>query len=372
MRTNSLHSHGDIIVERLKIIVMLALFILAGCASQSAPPTPTALPPTETPTEIPQAEVEVINVLRVDSNHAEFAWSQEIHRGVVDALSENGYSVEAGNLNIEVRYMDTKRQTSPEYFEQISDELTAYITETQPDIVIANDDNAARLVAQPLRTGDIPFVLTGINGTPEQYEFDATTNVCGILERPHAAQMATWIEQVFGEGTRLTILAEDSSTSDRMFGDGTLAEQLGDSSLAMGDIVRTSDFEEWQAYVENVGESSDVLFLGAYAALQRDNGEAVQTLDALNWTLENSPIPVMGFWEEAVHIGTLGGPIISGYTQGHEAGLKAVEILGGGRCADIGFSVPPRGKLMINRNAMENWNVEIPLDLLEVSEIVTE
>lgn len=356
-------------MKRLTLMI-LTLVITAGCSS--AAPTPTAIPPTAAPTETPQAETEVIRVLRIDSNHAEFAWSQEIHRGIVDALSANGFSEEAGNLTIDVKHMDTKRQTSPEYFERIGNELTAYITETQPDLVIANDDNAARLVVQPLRNGDIPFVLTGINGTPEQYEFDETTNVCGILERPHTAQMATWIEQVFGEGTRLTILAEDSPTSERMFGDGTVAATFDESSLEMGETVLTSDFEDWQAFVENVNQTSDVLFLGAYAALQRDNGEAVQTLDALQWTLDNSPVPVMGFWEEAVHIGTLGGPIISGYTQGYEAALKAAAILNGSSCAEIGFSVPPRGKLMINRNAMEHWNVQIPLDLLEVSEIVTQ
>ncbi|MBK8024757.1 MAG: hypothetical protein IPK19_25875 [Chloroflexi bacterium] len=112
------------------------------------------------------ADDSVINILQIDSNHEEFAWSQEIHRGIVDALAEAGYSAEAGNLAIEVRYMDTKRQTSQEYFDQIGAELTAYITETQPDLVIANDDNAARLVVQPLKDGDIPFVLLGVNGTP--------------------------------------------------------------------------------------------------------------------------------------------------------------------------------------------------------------
>ena len=78
----------------------------------------------------------------------------------------------------------------------------------------------------------------------------------------------------------------------------------------------------------------------------------------------------MGFWEEAVHIGTLGGPIISGYTQGYEAGVRAAMILDGTPPSEIGFSIPPRGKLMLNRNAVEQWNVEVPLDLLEVSEIV--
>ncbi|MBK8024756.1 MAG: hypothetical protein IPK19_25870 [Chloroflexi bacterium] len=108
-----------------------------------------------------------------------------------------------------------------------------------------------------------------------------------------------------------------------MFGDGIVAETIAESSVELVDIIRTSDFEDWQGIVQNIDETSQVLYLGSYAALKTDNGDPVQTLDALNWTLENSPVPVMGFWEEAVHIGTLGGPIISGYTQGFRRGGKS-------------------------------------------------
>jgi ABC-type uncharacterized transport system substrate-binding protein len=78
----------------------------------------------------------------------------------------------------------------------------------------------------------------------------------------------------------------------------------------------------------------------------------------------------MGFWEEAVHIGTPGGPIIFGYVQGYEAAICAVEVLKGAVPGDIDFSVPARGKLMVNRAGAEHWNVEIPVNLLEVSEII--
>ncbi|MBK8027805.1 MAG: hypothetical protein IPK19_42130 [Chloroflexi bacterium] len=78
------------------------------------------------------ADDSVINILQIDSNHAEFAWSAEIHRGIVDALAEAGYSAEAGKLNIESRAHGHQAPDVAEYFDQIGAELTAYITETQP------------------------------------------------------------------------------------------------------------------------------------------------------------------------------------------------------------------------------------------------
>jgi ABC-type uncharacterized transport system substrate-binding protein len=337
---------------------------LVGCSVQG---TPTPQPSPE-PTQAAQADP--IRILRLDSNHAEFAWSGEIERGVLQGLADNGYEVDGENVVFDVFYLDTKRNTTPEYFEHIGEEAISYIRETQPNLVIVNDDNATRLVVQPMRDEGIPFVILGLNGSPEEYELDGSPNAAGVLERPHAEEMMGWIELVFGEESRISFLAEDSLTTERMFGDGSVAQTVEATTVQLVDMTYTNDFTAWQAYVNDVSETSDVLFLGAYSTLRGENGEIIEPLEALTWTLEHSDIPVMGFWEEAVHIGTLGGPIISGYTQGYEAAVLAARVLDGTSPGEIGFSVPPRGKLMVNRHAVAQWDVEIPLDLLEVSEIV--
>lgn len=348
-------------------LLFLIVLILVGCAPQPTPtPQPTPPPPTEA------AQAEPIHILRLDSNHAEFAWSGEIRRGVIEGLKANGYEVDGVKVILEDRYLDTKRNTTQEYFDQISAETIAYIKETRPDIVIVNDDNATRLVVQPMRDEGVRFMLLGINGKPEEYELVGSPNVAGVLERPHAEEMMGWIEKVFGETARISILAEESLTSERMFGDGSVEATIKATSIQFVDLTRTNDFAAWQEYVKQAAETSDVLFLGAYSTLREANDKVVEPLAALNWTLENSKIPVMGFWEEAVHVGTLGGPIISGYTQGYEAAVRAANALDGTALDEIGFSAPPRGKLMINQKAMDQWGVKIPLDLMEVSEIVTQ
>src|SRR5688572_9736251 len=102
-----------------KILVVIALMmVLVACTPQA----PTATPqPTAAPTAAATAESETksVRILRLDSNHAEFAWSGEIRRGVIQALSESGYTV-GDNLVLDERYLDTKRQTSTEYLEKIS------------------------------------------------------------------------------------------------------------------------------------------------------------------------------------------------------------------------------------------------------------
>jgi ABC-type uncharacterized transport system substrate-binding protein len=353
-------------MSRLYLAVFILIWIIVGC-SPAATPTPVASPEA---TAAASSKRDPIRILRLDSNHAEFAWSGEIKRGVLDGLKANGYEVDETNVILDERYLDTKRKTTEEDFNRASEETIAYIRETKPDLVIVNDDNATRLVVQPMRNDGVKFVLLGLNGTPERYELTDSPNVAGVLERPHASEMMVWIEQVFGEGARISILAEDSLTTEQMFADGSIKAAIEATSAKYVDMMQTSDYAAWQAYVADAADTSDVLFLGAYSTLRGTNGEVIEPLAALQWTLENSKIPVMGFWEEAVHVGTLGGPIISGYTQGYEAAERAARILDGTAPQEIGFSAPSRGKLMVNRHAIEQWSVEVPLDLLEVSEII--
>ncbi|HLA45620.1 MAG TPA: ABC transporter substrate binding protein [Aggregatilineales bacterium] len=355
---------------RFFILTLILSVALIACSSEDTP-EPTSTPePTVAPTAEPQAASDPVRILRLDSYHTEFPWTAEITRGALEGLSENGFVADGENVIFDEYFMDTKRNTSEEYFEQISADTIAYIEETQPDVVIASDDNAARLVVQPMRNSGIPFVILGLNGTPEQYEFDATASVTAVLERPHTDEMIVWIGQVIGENARISILAEDSPTSERMFSDNVVQNAIDESPLEFVEITYTNDYEDWQEFVNNAPQTSDVLFLGAYATLRNDADEAIEPVEALRWAVANSEIPVMGFWEEAVHDGTLGGAIISGNVQGHEAGVRAAMILNGTPASEIPHSAPPRGKLIINRAAMEKWNVEVPLELLEVSEII--
>ncbi len=352
----------------LLLAVVVALVVGACSGQPTATPRPTAEPTAE-PTTEPQT-ADPIRVLRLDSYHVEFPWTTEITNGALAGLSDHGYVPDGETIIFDEFYMDTKRNNSPEYFEQISAETIAYIEETQPDVVIASDDNAAILVVEPMRNGTVPFVILGLNGNPENHDFDENANVTAVLERPHTQAMIDWIGQVIGENARISILAEDSPTTERMFGDNIVRQSIEDSPLELVDFTATNDYEAWQAYVTNAAETSDLLFLGAYATLRDADGNAIEAVTALRWAVANSEIPVMGFWEEAVHDGTLGGSIISGYGQGYEAGVRAAAILDGTPASEIPHSSPPRGKLIINRGAMEKWNVQVPLSLLEVSEII--
>jgi len=353
-----------------KTLLLFTIFaILVGCSS----PTPATVQPSAQPTA--QATQQVANtqpvrILRLDSYHDQFPWSLEITKGVVQALKDNGYEVDGKRVILDVKFMDTKRNTSAEFFEKAGKETIEYIKSTKPDVVVVSDDNATKLVVQPMRNDGVRFVILGLNGNPEDYQLDTSKTVTGVLERPHIDELMGWIEKVFGKGTAVSMLAEDSATTKFLFGNQTVEKAAAKTTVKVNKVTFTNDYKEWQKIVQTASDTSGVLFLGAYSTLRSEDGKAVEPVAALKWTLENSKIPVMNFWEEAAQLGALGGPVISGYTQGYEAGVRAARILKGASPKEIPFSIPPRGKLIANRSAMDRWKVKIPLDLLEVSEIV--
>ena len=58
------------------------------------------------------------------------------------------------------------------------------IDETQPDIILAVDDDAQNYVARYyINHPHIRVVFAGVNNDPAEYGFDRASNVSGILER---------------------------------------------------------------------------------------------------------------------------------------------------------------------------------------------
>ncbi len=347
-------------------VCSVVMLLITGCSSDStADADDQKLSPTAISSEYSRRRP--ARVLRLDSYHATYSWSQEVATGVERGLAAAGYSVTDGNVIIDQFYMDTKRNVSMEEQLAIAQETIAYIRETQPDVVIANDDNAIQLVVQPLLDEEITFVYTGLNVDPATYGLTARANVTGVLEQTYAEETFSWIERVFPEATQVTLIFDNSVSTQTHL--PTIEAALARSRFANSPIYLTDSFEEWQTRVTAASEDSQVLLVGLYQTLQNASGVRIEDTDVMNWTVENSSIPIVPLWEYSVPQGALGGAVISGEVQGYEAGLLAAEVLNGTLPGSLPVVVPRRGKLVINRLAMQRWDVEVPLDLLEISEV---
>jgi len=89
------------------------------------------------------------NCLYVSSYHAGYEWNDGIERGL--------HSILDGKCHLSKFYMDIKRRKMLPQIQQAVLEAKAFITNKNPDIVIACDDNAVKYPVEPYyKDADLP------------------------------------------------------------------------------------------------------------------------------------------------------------------------------------------------------------------------
>ncbi|MCK5434247.1 MAG: hypothetical protein KAI42_03050 [Dehalococcoidales bacterium] len=298
-------------------------------------------------------------VLLIFSYHPEHPWVVEETRGAEDILEERG-------VETEKFYLDTKRNTSAEWKEEVAEEAMRKIDDFKPDLVIVFDDNACELVAKEYIGESLPFVFCGMNGEPEDYGFPAQ-NITGVIERHHLEATIELLRRLVPDVEKLAIMSDNSPTSQAFI---TRVRNII-PPVEISEFYTTNDFDAWKAEVNRLQTNVDAIGIYVYHTIKENSEEqSLPPEDVLGWTLENSELPGFAFSDFTVRDGVLCGVTVSGYEQGMTAAEIAIRILNGETPADIPIKCPEEGIPMINEIRAEELNIEIPADVLEEVEIL--
>ena len=298
-------------------------------------------------------------VLLIFSYHAEFIWHAEEARGAEEVLQREGVSYEKF-------YLDTKRNTSDEWKDQIATTAKEKIEEYAPSLVIVFDDNACALVAEDYAGESLPFVFCGVNADPAEYGFPAI-NVTGVLERPDF-KGALELLRLLVPNVEKVALITDASPSAEGF-----ADSLADLSLPVEitEIYLTNDFGDWQVKILEVQSEVDAIGLFTYHTIRRQGEEESMLPDeVLQWTLENSRLPEFATLDFTVEGGALCGVALSAYEQGKTAAEIAIRILAGEEPSDIPFAIPQATRAMISAARAAELGIEVSEDTLLGIELI--
>ena len=298
-------------------------------------------------------------VLLIFSYHPEYAWVVDEARGVDDVFRNRG-------LEIEKLYLDTKRNTSAEWMEKVSEEAVKKIREYKPDLVIVFDDNACELVAKKYIGQSLPFVFGGMNGEPEDYGFPAQ-NITGVIERHHLEATVNLLKRLVPDVEKLAIITDGSPTSQAFI---TSMKKIK-PPIEISEFYATNDFDAWKVKIKELQTTVDAIGIYVYHTIKEKGGEAsLPPEDVLGWTLENSRLPDFTFSDFTVNDGVLCGVTVSGYEQGRAAAEIAVRILNGEKPVDIHIERPEKGTPMVNETRAKELHIEIQVDVLKEVEIL--
>ena len=283
-----------------------------------------------------------------------------ITAGVRTVLDKEG-------VPLDIVYMDTKRKTSAAWKAEASRGVNQKLSELKPAVVITADDNAQEFFAVGHLNEDLPFVFCGVNADPGKYGFPAS-NVTGIIERPHFADTLALARSAFPV-KRIAMLSSDDPTSRAAL--SFMKQALADIEVVSWDLVGT--FDEWKRCVRRYEGAVDAFGVYMYHTVREEkDGLSLEPKTVMEWTIENTRLPTLGFFEFGVEDGLLLGVVESGEEHGEKAARYAVAILRGEPVENLPILRADVGTSMVNRKTAARLGVELGGELLRGTRVVPE
>jgi ABC-type uncharacterized transport system substrate-binding protein len=235
--------------------LILVLFI-AGCSQQSAKKS----------------------ILYINSYHEGYGSGDDIARGIYETL-------EGKDIDLEVIYMDTKRNLEPAYIEKISRQIVDSIKHKSPDLIIASDDNAvAYVVSAYLKDATTPIVYCGVNWTADQYDLPEN-HITGMLEVLPFEQGIELTKTFHPDIQNVYVLSENSNSEQKNI--QYIAEICDDLGLSLH-YKLVKDFDGWKEGFIEGNNSSDLVYIPTNGAITNWDNEM-----AISFIKENIQKPVI-------------------------------------------------------------------------------
>ena len=302
---------------------------------------------------MPQKD-EVKVVTYINSFHRGHPSSDDIMDGILENLPTDSFK-------IDTYFMDTKRNPSKEYIEQIAAQLFDTIKSKNPDILLTSDDNAIKYIVQPhLETLDMPVVFCGVNWTDAEYDLPGD-KVTGMLEILPAADMIFTMRSYYPDMEQLLFLSENTTTSRK---EKDLLDTLFHRTGVAVTHELVQDFEEWKEVFKEANENFDIIYLPTNGAIQGwDRDEAIEFIG------QHIKVPVVTTEDFMMPYCVFGLTKVA-KEQGIWVAETAKKIMSGSEVADFPVTRNKQSTYWINSKLAEKIGLDLDAALLSKSKIV--
>lgn len=353
------------------VALFAVMFLFAGCNNEPQQQSEGTAQKAMAELDKPLPMKERKRVLVLHSYHADYVWLKDVNKGLLSGFAEERFDPEK-NIIIENFYMDTKRKTSEKWQAEIAAKAIAKIRSWNPDVVIATDDNAQKNVVSKMKDSGVNFVFLGVNANPLAYNYiDSVENpggtISGSIERARFEQTVRTLRRLVPGAKKIAIVSDNSTTGELVV--GRVLNMARELDVEIVSSRKIGKFSEWKNYVQTVQDYADALLVVVYFTLKDEQGNPVSGDEVLNWTINNSNLPDIGFWSWAIEGGLLCSEAISGYQQGFYAATVASYVLQGQAPGDFPVDKPQRGEVCVNAARAKMLGIEIPADLERVATI---
>lgn len=233
-------------------------------------------------------------ILVVHSLAKDSPWATAVDKGMRSALDANRRPV-----SVEWLYMDVNGPAFLDQTEQARAQARRAVDRVDPDVLIAVDDEANKLVARDYVGRPTPRILyISLDRPPSEYGYVGAPNVSGIAEKLPFAAVKDAVGAIFpGRTVTASVIGIDTVTGQAEM---TQARGFEWGNVRVTDTKLVSTAGAWRDFV--TAANTDVLVVLSCRDLPEADGTTFTAADAIRWTQQNSkPLPVgtqVGFVED--------------------------------------------------------------------------
>lgn len=282
------------------------------------------------------------NILIIHSYNQGFSWTDELHRGITDELSDMKY-------NIFTEYLDAYRRTPLDQstIEEIKNYATKDIT-----AIIVTDNTAFELIISLKESyfPDTPVLFAGVNGgMPPDIPFD---DVKGILQNVDYEAFFLWLNTAMPQIKDLLICGAGTTTTKGTYEQMVQAyDKLADKQLNFNlHLIKVEDYGEQLNEINNYDGASTALYsAGSFGVLNHD-----QYTDLLS---SNSNMPTFCGVSTSISNKVIGGFVVSPYEHGQIIGKDVLALSAGRAIESLPIIEKPVQQKIFNYEGMRAFNL---------------
>jgi ABC-type uncharacterized transport system substrate-binding protein len=255
-----------------------------------------------------------------------YSYSNQVPEVV--AFSEGFFNVtdDLKNPYIVNSYMNISRANSSEERTRFGLKSREFIDEFDPELIVAVGEEAQEYAARYYGGKSKIKVIFACIRDHHPYSYDTTPNVTGILEEMPLTPILevlkeTYPQNIHPDNPLELIFLGDKSFRVTMEKDYILRQKW--HPFIVQDFIQLDTFEEWQHTIKSLQEQKKqaVILLLNYDHLKIKKGcnGKVSSKDVLTWTLNHSPYPMIGLYENHFY----DGAFLSFFPSARESGQKA-------------------------------------------------
>ncbi|UCG78249.1 MAG: hypothetical protein JSV21_12000 [Nitrospirota bacterium] len=301
------------------------------------------------PTVPAKAHHDHARILVLNSYHRGYEWSDSILAGIEQTLL--GWN---DDVSVHVEYMDSKRVQGKDSFDRLAGFYSEKFRKDKFDLIISSDDPAFNFLMTYSAElfPSVPVFFCGVH--EEDYmNVRGGRKSTGVME---SIDIGSTLGVAFGlhPETEDVLVISDNTTSGSMHLKYFRSVEPDFSGYNFI-VVDNTSMRELLGLVKNLPSNSFILFL----SFSKDNEGRVFSLEqSLDMISNASPVPVYSSWDYMLGKGIVGGNLISGYLQGKEAAIMALEYLEGKPISSIPVMKESPNRLMFDYRQLERFGLK--------------